>query len=150
MRPIESALVALVLFGAMAGPACSQSAKESIEAALVTFEEAFNSSDAAAVAAHYTEDAALLPPDAAQVDGRQAIEKFWKGAMDSGFQDLNLAAVEESGQVAYEVGTFAGTVPGQGGGQAQIAGKYIVVWKKAQDGVWRLHRDIWNATPAPQ
>lgn len=152
MRPIPSAFAALALIGAMAGPACAQSAKESIEAALVTFEEAFNSGDAAAVAAHYTEDAALLPPDAARVDGRAAIEKFWKGAMDSGFKDLNLEAVEveESGQIAYEVGTFAGTVPGQGGGRANIAGKYIVVWKKAQDGAWRLHRDIWNGDPAPQ
>ncbi|TIR04878.1 MAG: hypothetical protein E5X37_28660 [Mesorhizobium sp.] len=23
-------------------------------------------------------------------------------------------------------------------------GKYIVVWKKGDDGTWRLHRDIWN------
>jgi ketosteroid isomerase-like protein len=24
--------------------------------------------------------------------------------------------------------------------------KFVVVWKKT-DGQWRLHRDIWNATP---
>jgi ketosteroid isomerase-like protein len=29
-----------------------------------------------------------------------------------------------------------------------VAGKYIVVWKKGEDGTWRLHRDIWNAGAA--
>lgn len=152
MTKTASALAALALIGLMAGPACAQSAKESIEAGLVTFEKAFNTGDAAAVAAHYTEDAALLPPDAARVDGREAIERFWKGAMDSGFKDLNLEAVEveESGDLAYEVGRFTGTVPGKEGARADLVGKYIVVWKKDQDGTWRLHRDIWNSDPAPQ
>jgi uncharacterized protein (TIGR02246 family) len=152
MTKIGNALAALALVGAMTGPAHAQSAKESIEAALVTFEKAFNSSDAAAVAAHYTEDAALLPPDAARVDGREAIHKFWKGAMDGGLKDLALQAVEveESSQIAYEIGKFAGNVPGQDGARADVTGKYIVVWKKDQDGTWRLHRDIWNSDPAPQ
>jgi uncharacterized protein (TIGR02246 family) len=142
----------MALIALFAGPASAQSAKESIEAALLTFEKAFNSGDAAAVASHYTEDAALLPPDAARVDGRQGIEKFWKGAMDAGFKDLQLEAVEveESGDTAYEVGKFGLTVPGKDGAPMNAAGKYIVVWKKGQDGTWRLHRDIWNGDAAPQ
>jgi hypothetical protein len=27
-------------------------------------------------------------------------------------------------------------------------GKYIVVWKR-QDGVWKLHADIWNSDAPP-
>jgi hypothetical protein len=26
-------------------------------------------------------------------------------------------------------------------------GKFIVVWPRGDDGVWRLHRDIWNMDP---
>lgn len=133
-----------------AAPAAAQSAQAGIEAALVEFAEAFNSKDAAAVAAHYTEDAAVLPPDAARVDGRENIEKFWRGAMDAGLTDLALKAVEveESGDLAYEVGTFTFKAPGEGGALAEAAGKYIVIWKKEPDGAWRLHRDIWNGDPA--
>ena len=30
------------------------------------------------------------------------------------------------------------------------SGKYVVVWKKQDDGNWRLHVDIWNSDlPAP-
>ena len=152
MRKTPSALAVLALIGFMAEPAAAQSAKASIEAALVTFEEAFNSGDTAAVAAHYTQDAVLLPPDATRVDGREAIQNFWKGAMDSGLKDLRLEAVEveESGDLAYEVGKFALSVPGKDGAPADVMGKYIVVWKKGPDGTWRLHRDIWNSDPAPQ
>jgi ketosteroid isomerase-like protein len=29
-----------------------------------------------------------------------------------------------------------------------VRGKYVVVWKKDGDGMWRLHRDIWNTGAA--
>src|SRR5262245_4002389 len=41
------------------------------------YEDAFNQNDAAAVAALYTEDAVLLPPETDPVYGREAIEKGW-------------------------------------------------------------------------
>lgn len=150
MKIAISLLVALATGLGFAAPARAQSAQASIEAALVEFAKAFNGKDAAAVAAQYTEDAALLPPDAARVDGRANIEKFWKGAMDAGLTDLALKAVEveESGDLAYEVGTVTFKMPGEGGALTEAAGKYIVVWKKGPDGSWRLHRDIWNSDPA--
>jgi uncharacterized protein (TIGR02246 family) len=152
MRTLSCALAVLALIGFMVAPAAAQSAKDSIEAALVTFEEAYNSGDAAAVAALYTEDAALLPPDMARMDGKEAVQSFWQGAMDSGLENLRLETVEveESGDIAYEVGNFTLAVPSQDGAPADVNGKYIVVWKKGPDGTWRLHRDIWNTDPTPQ
>lgn len=150
MRMSSSVLAVLVLIGFMAAPAVAQSAKASIEAASVAFEEAYNSGDAAALAALYTEDAMLLPPDVVRMDGRQAVQNFLQGAMDSGpLEDLRLETleVEDSGDLASEVGKF--TVLGRDGAPAGT-GKYIVVWKKGSDGTWRLHRHIWNSDPPLQ
>jgi len=134
----------------LAHSAAAQSPREEIEAALVTFADAFNKGDAAAVAAHYTQDAAVLPPDAARVDGRPAIQAFWKGAIDAGLADLTLKAseVEGSGDWAFEVGEVSFSAPNSAGERSTATGKYIVVWKRDVDGIWRLYRDIWNANPA--
>ncbi len=53
-------------------------ARDSIEATIKTLLESLNGGDAAGVAAHYTDDAALLPPDAARVDGREGIRASGK------------------------------------------------------------------------
>lgn len=125
-------------------------ARVDIQAALAAFTAAFNGGESAGVAALYAEDAALLPPGAARVDGRAAIRAFWQGAIDDGITALTLEAVEveESGDLAMEVGAFSLAVPGEGDEKTIVFGKYIVVWKKGADGVWRLYRDIWNTNPA--
>jgi uncharacterized protein (TIGR02246 family) len=114
------------------------------------FTTAFNHGDAAGLANLYTENAALLPPDARRVDGRQEIQKFWQGAFDAGVTDMTIEIVESEarGDIAYETGAYSLKAPGEDGELVAVSGKYIVVWKHGADGQWRLHRDIWNHTPA--
>lgn len=125
-------------------PALAGSPREHIDASLIKFVAAFNAGDGAAVAALYTEDAALLPPGGTQVNGRAAIEEFWQGAIDSGMKIDSLGAVEveANGDLAGEVGEFVLLVPGDEG-TSEVAGKYIVIWKRHENN-WQLHRDIWN------
>ncbi len=120
--------------------------RDSIEATLKTFVESLNGGDAAGVAAHYTDDAALLPPDAARVDGREGIQGVWQALIDAGVRDVAVTTqeVDDFGDVANDVGTISATAPSEDGGRVQLAGKYVVVWKRGGDGTWRLHRDIWN------
>ena len=127
-------------------PALAGDATAEIEARSVEFEAAFNSGDGAAVGAMYTEDAAVLPPGGARVDGRAAISEFWTGAIGSGLGDLDLVTTEgiPAGDGAVlEVGTLTLTAPGEGDTRTTVAAKYIVHWKQ-MDGAWYLHRDIWN------
>jgi uncharacterized protein (TIGR02246 family) len=121
-----------------------------IAASSTVFEAAFNSGDAAGLAAIYTEDAALLPPDMAQIDGREGIQALWQGFMDAGVSDIDLNTVELEvhGTSASEVGTYTLTAPDGEGGRVTAGGKYIVLWQLGDDGVWRLHRDIWNSNSA--
>jgi uncharacterized protein (TIGR02246 family) len=128
----------------------AESAEEGIKVAAAKFEDAFNSGDGAAVGALYTEDAAILPPDGARVDGRAAIAEFWQGAIDAGLKDLDLQTLEvlDAGDLAVEFGKVSLTTTGSVGKAVPVAGKYIVIWQRDDDGAWRLHRDIWNLDPA--
>lgn len=133
----------------LAGPALGQTddeARAAIEEQAARFEQAYNGGDVAAMAELYTEDAAVLPPGSARQDGREAIRGVWSGAMEQGLAELDLTVVEvyAAGDMATEVGTFTATAPGEGGAKADVAGKYIVLWRRGEDGAWRLHRDIWN------
>ncbi len=121
-------------------------ARDSIEATIKMLLESLNSGDAAGVAAHYTDDAALLPPNAARIDGREGIQGAWQALIDAGVRDVTLTTqeVEDFGDVANDVGTISATAPSEDGGRAQLAGKYVAVWKRGGDDTWRLHRDIWN------
>lgn len=131
-------------------PVAAQDAQKAIEQGAAAWETAFNAGDGKGVADLYTEDAVLLPPGAARVDGKAAIATFWQGAIDSGLTDADLETVEvlEAGDLAIEVGTVALGAPTSDGGTADVSGKYIVVWQRGDDGAWRLHRDIWNMDPA--
>ncbi len=57
---------------------------------------------------------------------------------------LTTLEVADHGDLATEVGSLTATVPGEDGNKVSIAGKFIVLWKRGDDGTWRFHRDIWN------
>lgn len=112
------------------------------------FESAFANGDAASMAKLYTEDGMLLPTGSDFVKGPQAIQDFWKGAMNMGIKEakLNSVDVEQHGDTAIEVGNYA--LSGEGSRMID-QGKYVVIWKQ-QKGQWKLHRDIWNSSVATQ
>jgi len=143
IKTMVTAIAASTVTFAYAGTA------EDIAARSETFEAAFNSGDAAAVAAHYTTDAVLLAPDTARLNGREAVQGLWQSFVDAGVTDLQLTTVnlDDLGDTANELGTYTLTAPDGNGGTVQAGGKYIVVWKTDDSGVWHLHWDIWNSTP---
>jgi uncharacterized protein (TIGR02246 family) len=122
-----------------------ENVRDAITSAIETFTGAFRQGDAAAIAAWYSKDATLLPPDNPSMKGRDAIQAFWQGAMSMGVREAKLETleVETRGDLAYEVGRFEMTVQPQDGERAGLTGKYVVVWKLGEDG-WRMHVDIWN------
>jgi len=127
--------------------------EKSVDEANADFMKQFNGKNAAALAAHYAENASAFPPDQSRVDGRENIQKMWQGVIDAGATDLALDTtdVEDSGNLAVESGTVTLKLPGKDGKQMDMSGKYVVVWKKGSDGAWQVYRDIWNSdAAAPQ
>ena len=125
----------------------SSELRGAIAAANESFMATFKRGDAAGLAALYTENGQVLPPNSDSVTGRQAIQMFWQAVMDMGIKEakLEIVEVEGHGDTAIEVSIFS--LMGEGG-QVLDKGKYIVIWKQ-EDGQWKLHRDIFNSSMPP-
>jgi uncharacterized protein (TIGR02246 family) len=110
----------------------------------VSFVAALARGDAAAASAVYTDDAHLLAPSAELVQGREAIERFWKAGIDSGITAVDLDVVEIAGGVrlAYEIGRYALLLGGDG--EAAERGAYVLVHERQRDGTWRRAVEMFN------
>ena len=103
--------------------------------------------DSIAMAAHYTSDAIVMPPNSQPVKGNDIV-KFWGSMVRMGVKDLKLNITDISGDGGVYAET--GTIEVFGANEKSLdKGKYVVVWKK-ENGNWKMYRDIWNSNlPAP-
>ena len=117
-----------------------------VERANRAYEAAIASGDAEAIGALHTPGAVLLPPGAPTINGRAAIVEFWSGAFTqgTGTMDFGTEEVIARDDMAYERGTYTFA----GGGQSET-GKFLAVWMRGADGVWRIHRDAWSSNASP-
>jgi len=129
----------------------AEEVRKAIEKANLKFGEGVRQGDAVAVAALYTDDAILLPPNSEMIRGRQGIEKFWRAAIQMGVKDAVLTTMElsGSGDIIHEIGNYTLKIHPEGQQPIEDKGKYIVIWKHTASG-WKLHRDIWNSNMPPQ
>jgi uncharacterized protein (TIGR02246 family) len=126
---------------------CGEKARDvsaEIAAANQQVSAAVAAGDGMAVAALYTEDALLMPPNSAAIAGRAGIAAFWQGGIGAGIKGITLKTIEAQGHgdTAHEVGEYQLTAAEN---RPIDQGKYIVIWKKV-DGQWLLYRDIWNTS----
>src|SRR5689334_25266901 len=97
---------------------------EEVERFTHRFEALFNAGDAAGMAAFYAEDARLLAEHADLVQGRDAIERFWREAISRGrsasaVRTIRLGGAGSSGGLGYPRGTGVVRLP-PGRGRATI------------------------------
>lgn len=156
MRYVVFACALLLLVGCAApqetGPDPAE-VRQAIDAVNSEFAEAFSNHDAETVAGLYTEDAVYMPQGAPAVHGREAIQQAMQAEFETtGPSDMVLTteSIEFHGDAVVEVGAFSLTLTPPGQEEAiQDEGKYIVVWKQNEGGMWRLHIDIWNTNSMP-
>ena len=136
--------VPLVLMGLFAAAPLSAQAPEPLADLIADWEAAFNSGNAAAVAALYTEDAIRIPPDLDFIRGPEEIT-----AGVAGFAGFTISLRSYGGLLEGDVGTswgsyeLSGTVEGQA---VTERGRWMNAVKKTADG-WKILRDIWNRSP---
>jgi ketosteroid isomerase-like protein len=122
----------------------SNEIKRAILAAEKVFVSKYNRGDAAGLAALYTRDGEIMPPNSGVVKGVAKLKAMFKSFWDAGDTMIRLDTleVEGFGDMAYEVGKYA--LSGKTG-KISDRGKYVVIWKKVR-GQWKLHRDIFNSS----
>lgn len=129
-----------------AAPCGAEDVESAIAARATAWEKAFNAGDAAGIAALYTRDALLLPPNAQSITGRAAIEAFWSGALEDPLNGtLESLEIEPAGDgAAYEIGAYTVSNPA---GETLDTGKYMIIWQR-DGGDWFISKDIWNSDQA--
>lgn len=117
------------------------------------FWEAHERGDAEALASAVTEDAVLFAPGMDDVSGRDALREAAR-QMFSAWTIEDFTIVEQEMRVhlpfAYELATYTETITVGDGPAAAVRGRYLLVWRKDDDGVWRVNRNMFHfITPAP-
>jgi uncharacterized protein (TIGR02246 family) len=121
--------------------------EQSIRGQVAGWIELAKAKDARTIAGLYTEDGALMPPNAPISKGRDDIEKTWAAMMQAPGFELDIIperiVVSSSGDMAFDRGAYRLTVAPDGKKQTDT-GKYVVVWRKV-DGEWKAAADIINS-----
>ena len=98
---------------------------------------------------YYSDDAIVMPPNAAIATTKEAIRSIWKDLLASSGLVISWKAtkveVAKSGDMAYSSGTYELTMNDASGKPINDRGKYLAVWEKQADGKWKCGADIWNS-----
>ena len=118
-----------------------------IRAAGTRFSEAFNRSDWNTVSGFYADDAVLLMPNADAMRGVAAIRQGFS-AMNGMNPHLSIATdrVVQSGDLAYETGTYQMQMTPSGAPSMNDRGKYLTVWRRQTNGDWKIVADMINTS----
>jgi ketosteroid isomerase-like protein len=112
-------------------------------AALVT---AVERGDVAGAADLYTDGAVLLASSAEAIQGRAAIQAYWRAGIDLGLSGLAFESrgLEEVGGSVLELGRYAVSMRGESSTPLVEHGSYLVLHTQTADGAWRRAVEVFN------
>lgn len=128
-------------------PADSASAAAAIAEASRAFSRALERRDPATMAAQYTQDATLLPPNGKPVTGAAAIEAFWTPGnpeFRTVRHELTTERLEVACDVAIDLGRWRQVARLGDAPETDAWGRYLVVWRRTAAGAWRMQFDAWT------
>ena len=139
-RVIQVAAVAVLM------AACEKQPDVLPEAVLAAYQSAVNDGDGAKIASFFTDDAAVLPPNAPAVIGRPALDAYYKATASGGY----LVQTTAGGTIAADGYVVLRTAYNVFGKSHDIVetGKGIELWKKTA-GTWKLYWVMWSEDKPP-
>lgn len=146
-------LIHLSLLAALCGSlvSCRRDTRAGDEAAIRAATREWNAAEAAKdlekCISFYAEDGERLATGSPVIRGTAALRNEWQKYLSSPgtFQwSTSKVEVSSSGDLAYETGRFVLKTIDKNGQPATTYGKYVCVWKRQNDGKWKVVADIDN------
>jgi uncharacterized protein (TIGR02246 family) len=108
---------------------------------------AFNTGNYDQVAAMFAHDGALMTPFHDSAYGQKAVERLLREFGEEGYSDMRVQTerVENSGDMAMEVGRYSVIIRQENGTLMPERGKYVKVWRRL--GAWLILADCWSRNP---
>ena len=150
-------LVVATAVGALLVSACGQAIETDI-AALSRLQHQVDSAiidgDTDRYLTMITDDAVLMPPNGPAVRGKEAIG-LWNRAMSAQVRITAYSSRDDEVVVdddwAFRRAAMDWTLmPVAGGAAIRDSGKYIIIYRRQQDGSWKVARDIWSSNTTPR
>ncbi len=145
------AIIACLLFVLSSGCGRRENNAADVQAvkdAIAAWDRAWNAGDCETLASLYTADAVAMPPNAPAHSGIESLRVSCKKDFDQ-FKEENSSHVEDvlvSGNLAVARGTQeATTTPKTGGNSVRDKEKWIVVYQRQTDGLWKILWETYNS-----
>jgi len=141
------ALLALSSVMWMGGAAAlAGSPDKDVTAAYAAWDAAFNKADAKAIAAMYTKDALLLPPNHEVMKGPEGVEKFFSGIFGMGATGHKLELIEAhaGGKLIYAAAKWSANGKDSAGKDQPWSGLATQVFERQSDGHLKLKLQTFN------
>ena len=119
-----------------------------IQASSKEWVKTYNQNDWKKLAALFTLNATMMPPNSIAIKGRQDIAA-WQEKNEAGFRiAFDIQEVEGRNDIAYVKGRSCLFIPDGTGGFGIDVGKFLEIRKKQETGEWLIHTDIFNSDAA--
>jgi ketosteroid isomerase-like protein len=120
--------------------------EKQVKDAYSAWDAAFNSGDAKAVAAFYTENAYLLPATHDVIEGSAGVEKFFAGLFSGGVKNHKLEMIEAGGdgELVYGAAKWLASGKDDKGQPTKFGGIATHIFKKQADSGLKIKLHTFN------
>ena len=117
-----------------------QKARAFIDSINTKFTEELKNGDSMAIASHYGPDAEILLSNSEPIKGNNILSA-WGSTIRNGMTDWKFTTTDLEGNADFLIETGSYEINDKTK-KLMDKGTYVVIWKKQQNGEWKLYRDV--------
>ena len=140
--------------GEMTEPGDTAAEEQALDALADSYEQSFAAKDADALAGYFTTDAVWIAHDGTRTEGAEGIRALYTTMFESpGTVSIDIQpesrTIAASGDIGHEIGSVTVTATTPDGQATLQSNTYVVLFRKGDDGQWKLSGGMDTAPVAP-